>query len=207
MRRSARPWRSWRCHPSSAAIGGSPACQPLIQIEHAAAPGAHRIVGGQQLEIADRAGPLERAEHDVIGIGRRLAAETKSWRSTVRRSGSRLARKAGSRASRSLTTSSSAAPKRFSRSCRKYAWSSGPRWRWMSTSTSRISPFCNYGLGPVLDEARQRAAGLAAEQRRAVGIALFEIVGDRGRIVHDPVAIDDDRHAAGIRAAAACPFR
>src|SRR5215469_4599352 len=44
-----------------------------MEVEHAAAPRLDRIVGREQLEVADRARPLEGAEDDVIGIGRRLA--------------------------------------------------------------------------------------------------------------------------------------
>jgi len=37
-------------------MSGRAAREPVIKIEHAAAPGAHGIVRRQDLEIADRAG-------------------------------------------------------------------------------------------------------------------------------------------------------
>src|SRR5690348_13506104 len=48
---------------------------------------------------------------------------------------------------------------------------------------------------PADIEARQRAAGAPAEQRRPVRISVLEIIGD-GPGIGDPlVAVDQDRHA------------
>ncbi len=44
-------------------------------VEQSFAPRIDRITLGEQFERADDARPLERAEHDVVGIVRRIAAE------------------------------------------------------------------------------------------------------------------------------------
>src|SRR5215469_2126347 len=59
----------------SAAVSRRLARETAKRVEHPPAPGGNRIVGGDQREIADRAGPLKRAEHDVIGVGRRRTRE------------------------------------------------------------------------------------------------------------------------------------
>src|SRR6516162_4579315 len=59
----------------STAIAGALASEAAKGVEQAAAPSGDRVVGGEELKIADRARPLKRAEHDVVGIGGRLTAE------------------------------------------------------------------------------------------------------------------------------------
>src|SRR5205823_5357248 len=54
------------------------------------------------------------------------------------------------------------------------------------------------GFGPVLHEASETAPDLAAEQGRPIGVMLLEMIGDRAGIVHDRVAVPDDRHPSLI---------
>jgi hypothetical protein len=50
------------------------------------------------------------------------------------------------------------------------------------------------GVDPAVDKARRSAAAGAAEQGGAVGIRIFEVVGDRPGIEHDLVAVDEHGH-------------
>ena len=51
---------------------------PVERVEQPFAPGIDRIVLRQQLERADHPRPLERAEHDIVGIVRIFAAEDRA---------------------------------------------------------------------------------------------------------------------------------
>src|SRR5690349_25117910 len=54
-----------------------PGAEAAVEVEHPAAPGRHRIVRGEELEVADAARPLEAAEDDVVGVERRGPAEVR----------------------------------------------------------------------------------------------------------------------------------
>src|SRR5258706_14206918 len=55
-----------------------PFCLPreaVEEVEHALAPRVHRVVGLEQADGRYAARPLERAEQDVVGVARAVAAE------------------------------------------------------------------------------------------------------------------------------------
>src|SRR6266849_4314170 len=49
-------------------------------------------------------------------------------------------------------------------------------------------------VGPGIESLRHAAADIAAEERRTVGVALFEVLGDLPRVAHDALAVADHRH-------------
>jgi hypothetical protein len=69
----------------------------------------------------------------------------------------------------------------------------------MSSTTRRNSPVCST-VSVQFCTKRVSARPLAFPNKQGpLGIAALQVVRDRRRVMNDPIAIDDDRHPAGIR--------
>src|SRR3954453_1605485 len=66
---------SYACYGKIASCGGNVAREAAVEVEHAAAPLVERRAGGDDVQRAGDARPLEEREEDVVAVRRRRAAD------------------------------------------------------------------------------------------------------------------------------------
>src|SRR5919202_1868197 len=203
--KTGRVWRDGLVHAGpverrgpNSGRGRRVAAEAVMEIEAALEPVSHRIVVGENPEGADDARPLQRAEHDVIGVKGALAADEGLALQDRPEREERLARGFEALLA-ALLHGLQTAPEALLAALPEIdlvLLGQGV----VDVLDAERDELGMRAVRPGLDEARHGLAAFAAEQRRAIRVGLFEIERDVEAVAHDSSAILD--HGHGLLAAA-----